>query len=135
MTFSKILLGAIALSCAGITAAALPATAAPAAPTTLPSFLVLTSQKPNEPVHSALLTCDPAGGTHPEAASVCGQITSVDGDLSKLPAIEVQRFCPMIVDPIDVSAVGLWRGQSVRFKDHYINFCFAENKSGSLFSF
>jgi hypothetical protein len=132
MPFTKKLLAAIALGCLAATTAATPAEATPSE---LPSVLVLTARTADQPAHTALLTCDPDGGTHPDAAQACRQLAGVDGDPARLPATGTHSACPFIVRPIDVTLTGLWRGRTVRFSDHYLNFCFRDNASGSLFEF
>ncbi|MFE3173110.1 SSI family serine proteinase inhibitor [Amycolatopsis sp. NPDC059090] len=129
MTLNRIVAGALVLCSAAIPLTAVPAAAA------IPSALVLTAQVSNEPDHVVLLTCDPAGGTHPDAGTVCARLGQVDGDPAKLPPAEEHRFCPMIFLPIKVTARGAWRRRPVQFKDTYANACVRDNKTGSLFNF
>lgn len=126
---SRILVGALALCGTALTVNALPASAA------IPSSLVLTAQVSNEPSHVVLLTCDPAGGNHPDAQAACGQLSQVDGNLDKLPPVNEHRFCTMIFMPVKVTARGVWRGRLVRFEDTYANYCVRDNKTGTLFNF
>jgi Subtilisin inhibitor-like len=129
MSLPRLFAGALAVCCAAITVTAVPAAAA------IPSSLILTARASNEPAHVVRLTCDPTGGTHPDAQTTCMQIARVGGDLTKLPAIEEHRFCPMIFAPITVTASGLWRGMPVLFEDNYTNGCVRDNRTGSLFRF
>jgi len=63
------------------------------------------------------------------------QLSQVDGDVAHLPATQAHIFCPMIFQPITVTATGLWRGRTVQFQDKYTNGCERDNKTGLLFRF
>jgi len=82
---------------------------------------------------TASLACDPAGGSHPKSHVACNSIRSVDGDFEHLPTRH--QMCSMIYSPVDVTAVGDWRGVPVAFKATYPNRCAASAESSGVFSF
>jgi hypothetical protein len=82
---------------------------------------------------TASLTCDPAGGSHPKSQAACAVIGSVNGDFQHLPTR--RQMCSMIYAPVDVTAVGAWRGDPVAFKATYPNRCAANAESSGVFSF
>jgi hypothetical protein len=129
MVPTRILAGAVVLAAACVTAAP----AAAAGP--LPSSLTLTATTDGRAPHVVELTCDPVAGTHPDAQLACYQLEQVDGDIAHMPGTEAHIFCPMIFQPIEVSATGLWRGHTVLFQDKYTNSCERDNKTGNLFRF
>ena len=130
MALPRLLAGAVALVAAAICVTAVPAAAAP-----LPSSLTLTATTSGQAPHVVELTCDPVAGTHPDAQLACLQLDQVDGDIATMPGTEAHIFCPMIFQPITVSATGLWRGRTVLFQDRYTNGCERDNKTGNLFRF
>jgi Subtilisin inhibitor-like len=129
MVPNRILAGAAAL----LAAACL--TAVPAAAAPLPSTLTLTATTDGHAPHVVELTCDPVAGNHPDAELACYQLAQVDGDIATMPGTEAHIFCPMIFQPITVTADGLWRGRPVTFQDKYTNSCERDNKTGNLFRF
>ncbi|EWM15963.1 SSI family serine proteinase inhibitor [Kutzneria sp. 744] len=129
MALPRILAGAAALCVAAVCVTAVPAAAA------MPSTLSLTATTRGQAPHVVELTCDPVAGTHPDAQLACLQLDQVDGDIANMPGTEAHIFCPMIFQPIKVSATGLWRGRTVLFQDSYTNSCERDNKTGSLFRF
>jgi hypothetical protein len=129
MAIPRVLAGAVALCAAAVCVTAVPAAAA------MPSTLTLSATTDGQAPHLVQLTCDPAGGTHPDAQTACMQLSQVDGDIAHLPGTEAHIFCPMIFQPITVSATGLWRGRTVLFQDKYTNSCERDNKTGDLFRF
>jgi hypothetical protein len=110
-------------------------TAAPAAAAALPSSLTLTATTDGQAPHVVELTCDPVAGTHPDAELACMQLDQVNGDIASMPGTEAHIFCPMIFQPIRVTATGVWRGRTVLFQDSYTNSCERDNKTGNLFRF
>ena len=129
MAIPRVLAVAVALCAAAVCVTAVPAAAA------MPSTLTLSATTDGQAPHLAQLTCDPAGGTHPDAQTACMQLSQVDGDIAHMPGTEAHIFCPMIFQPITVSATGLWRGRTVLFQDKYTNSCERDNKTGDLFRF
>lgn len=128
MALTRVITGALVAGCAMLGSAAGPASAA------IPSTLTLTARI-GDSVRMAELTCDPDGGTHPDAKAACVLLAGSDGDLARLPVAETHRFCPMIYMPIEATATGLWRGKPVTFQTKYANTCVRDNLSGALFRF
>ncbi len=68
------------------------------------------------------LTCDPAGGTHPDPAAAC-EILAAHGDLA-LPPVPKNVACTEIYGGPDKATVsGTWRGQRVRSTFSRVNGC------------
>lgn len=129
MAIPRVLAGAVALCAAAVCVTAVPAAAA------MPSSLTLTATTDGQAPHVVELTCDPDGGDHPDVQTACMQLAEVQGDIAHMPATQAHVFCPMIFQPITVSAAGLWRGRTVLFRDRYTNGCERDNKTGTLFRF
>ena len=81
------------------------------------------------------LRCEPAGGTHPNAAQACNDVAKSNGDLKAMPAGTNPRACFMIYNPVTVTAQGDWHGQPVNFSHQYPNSCVMRDKTGSVFDF
>lgn len=80
------------------------------------------------------LTCDPDGGTHPDAATACNSLRAAGGDFKRLrpdPTIA----CIFVYEPVQAYATGQWRGRSVTFAHTYGNRCSAAVESGHVFDF
>lgn len=118
------------------------ATAAPAAPTSLyaPSALVMTvaegeSAAAGVPMRAVTLSCNPRPrGTHPVPDTACTELASVGGDFAALGDAG-DRVCPMIHDPVVVTATGVWEGERVHFEHTYGNACVMSSEGTSVFAF
>ncbi|MFG3347062.1 subtilase-type protease inhibitor [Streptomyces sp. NPDC048018] len=119
---------------------------AQAAPTSLyaPSALVLTIGKGQRPatatiVRAVTLTCGPAtAGSHPDPASACAELNSVDGDFARLTALrDGGRPCTREWNPVTVTSEGVWEGKRVRWSATYGNSCELQARTGesAVFSF
>ncbi|GII02626.1 SSI family serine proteinase inhibitor [Planobispora takensis] len=82
----------------------------------------------------AVLRCHPDGGTHPRAASACGELERVGGDPSALDPASVMS-CTMEYDPVTVLAVGTWDGQAFRYEETFGNLCSMYSETGNVFAF
>jgi hypothetical protein len=82
---------------------------------------------------SVTVTCDPDGGTHPDAAAACELLRSVDGRVEQIPPAE--RACTKIYKPVTVRAAGTWRGEPREFQRTFGNQCEADAATGDLFAF
>lgn len=82
----------------------------------------------------ALLLCDPAGGTHPDAAAACDDIDAANGDFNALPGVP-DTICTFIYAPVTATATGLWHGMPVTFQKTYSNACVLQAETGPVFSF
>lgn len=58
------------------------------------------------------LTCDPAGGDHPDPAAACAALD--ERGATALPPVDKGRVCPQVYGGPEVATVsGTWRGRSV----------------------
>jgi hypothetical protein len=141
-------LGAV-LTAACLVGPAATATAGPAGPAGAdgpsgpsgPSVLVLTVAEGEDPAtaperRSAVLTCPPgSGGTHPAPGRACAALRSVDGEVGALVETDGDRVCPMIWDPVTITAEGVWKGREVSYERTFANSCVMEGATGPVFSF
>ncbi|THA25325.1 alkaline protease [Streptomyces sp. RKND-216] len=119
------------------------ATAAPTAPDALhaPSALVLTvgdgaSAATAVPLRAVTLTCGPqAAGSHPAAAAACGELSAADGNFASIGTGGSDRFCPMVYDPVVVTATGVYDGRRVDFERTYGNPCEMGASGTAVFAF
>ncbi|NJC68551.1 hypothetical protein HC031_02255 [Planosporangium thailandense] len=81
----------------------------------------------------AVLTCDPAGGNHPAAASACEELSAAAGDIANIS--QDSGFCTMIYDPVTVTAQGWWQGRPLTYRATYANTCMLHRQTRSLFRF
>ncbi|NYH79487.1 hypothetical protein FHR84_002825 [Actinopolyspora biskrensis] len=84
---------------------------------------------------TALLHCDPAGGTHPEAAAACEQLDAVQGRLGSLRAGKEKPMCPLVYRPVTVTATGTWKNSPVQHSQRYSNACEMKAYTGAVFNF
>ncbi|WP_433869949.1 SSI family serine proteinase inhibitor [Saccharopolyspora sp. CA-218241] len=91
--------------------------------------------EPGAALRTALLTCDPAGGTHPKAEAACTDLAGVRGDLTALAESRPAKMCPLIYQPVTVTAQGTWRGKPVSFEQTFSNDCVATSSTGEVFAF
>lgn len=85
-------------------------------------------------VQVADLTCEPPGGSHPEAAAACRDIAAAGGNLADLPGDPDVQACPDVYDPVAVLALGRWRGQPVWYGREYGNACELRGATGPVFA-
>ena len=97
------------------------------------SALQLTSHDTANRIGSAVLTCEPTGGTHPKRDKACDVLVRADGDFSRISARH--QACTLIYAPVDVTVVGTWRGKPVSFRTTYPNRCIANRDSDDVFAF
>lgn len=80
------------------------------------------------------LSCDPVGGTHPDAEDACADLAKVDGDIGQIPPIG--DACPTVHDPVTAYAFGSWKGRNVVFGENYPNAACANIfTGGNVFNF
>lgn len=111
----------------------------PAAASTQPSesTLVITAWDSSgfiaEQIHEVVLKCEPAAGSHVDAANACATLNAVNGDFDALePSGDV---CILIYKPVYIEVGGNWRDRVVRFQHNYSNLCLAKVESAGVFSF
>lgn len=118
-------------------AAPAPAAPAPAAPPHQATFMNLSVQ-PNDQARearTAVLTCNPDGGTHPDAAAACRTLASAHGDFHALPTAHSNVMCPQVYKPVVFTAHGTWHDRPVQFQKKFPNACQASVQTGQVFKF
>ncbi len=95
------------------------------------SMLTLTVQEQNSARSAAVLTCDPAGGSHPAAEQACAALANANGKLDTLKNDDMR--CTMEYAPVTATATGDWRGETVRFQKEYSNSCQLQAETGQIF--
>lgn len=126
------LCAAAVLGTATLAVAATPAHAAPTDQATSVLVLSVTPHATGVP-RAAVLRCEPAGGTHPRAASACQDVAAVDGNLAALSVNP--GFCTLEYVPVTVQAVGLWQNRPVAYSETFGNRCELLRETGALFAF
>lgn len=81
---------------------------------------------------SALLTCEPVSGSHPRADAACRELAKVNGDFAGLKG-EDGQICPLLYDPVTVTARGTWQGKPVRYESTYPNSCLLTSMTAPVF--
>ena len=81
-----------------------------------------------------LLTCDPAGGTHPDAATACTEVAGVHGNLAALTP-QAGVACADVYVPAIATAAGRWRGRTVGYRHTFGNTCQLHVATGAVFRF
>lgn len=99
------------------------------------AHLVLHMTSGTSPQHTVTLQCDPAGGTHPNAAQACDDVAKAGGDLAQMPTSSNPRACFMIYAPVTATAKGEWQGHPVNYTKKFPNTCVMRDKTGSVFDF
>ncbi|MFF0047263.1 subtilase-type protease inhibitor [Streptomyces sp. NBC_00121] len=72
-------------------------------------------------------------GHHPRAAEVCAALDEAGGDFDRLPGDP--HLCPLILDPVTVTAKGTYDGDTVDWQRTYPNACAMEAAAGPVFAF
>lgn len=132
VTIRMILGSALVAGGLGAAVAAVPAASAAAGPETTIRLGVV--PKAGGQARFATVTCDPVGGTHPEAAAVCDELAKADGDIKLVPP-QKGRFCSAVWIPVDATASGYWRGHPVEFSQTVSNDDCARIAHGLVFDF
>lgn len=92
--------------------------------------LSITSVATGKPIASATLTCGPEGGSHPDPAAACKQLSLVDGEIEAIP--EDPGPCTLEFNPVVVTASGTWNGESRHYKQEFSNRCSAVRATGGV---
>jgi len=79
------------------------------------------------------ITCEPAGGAHPEVAEACATLARTGADPSKITP--EPTMCILVYSPITAEISGTWRGTPVAWKRTYGNVCEMRRATGALFRF
>lgn len=97
--------------------------------------LTLTVTTAGGDAESVRLTCEPAGGSHPNAESACAEIHAAHGDFDGLPGDSEQTACTMIYQPVTAVAEGTWQDESVSWEHEFGNACTLRTATGTVFLF
>jgi len=92
--------------------------------------LSITSKATGEVIARASLTCNPAGGSHPNPEAACKQLTKAAGHIEAIP--EKQGICTKIFKPVILSASGTWDGEERKFQREFSNQCVAVLATGGV---
>lgn len=92
--------------------------------------LSITSSASGEPIASASLSCPPDGGSHPNPAAACEQLSKVDGRIEGIP--ENSGPCTLEFNPVIVAASGTWNGEPRYYKQEFSNRCVAVRTTGGV---
>lgn len=84
-------------------------------------------------IGEVVLKCEPAGGTHVDAADACATLAAVDGDFDALTPEPVA--CVLIYKPVYIEVGGNWRDRVIRFQHTYPNLCVAGAETAGVFTF
>jgi hypothetical protein len=80
------------------------------------------------------LTCDPVGGTHPDAKAACADLALADGEIAKIPP--AAGGCTGLYDPVTAQASGTWNGRPVSYRQVFTNDgCANMATGGNVFAF
>ncbi|GAA0516386.1 hypothetical protein GCM10011581_46290 [Saccharopolyspora subtropica] len=82
---------------------------------------------------TVVLTCDPAGGSHPYAPAACQTLQAVNGNLDLLNS--GHAMCTLNYAPVTLTARGHWHNRPVTFEKTFPNACVAEAATGKVFAF
>ncbi|MDT9690548.1 SSI family serine proteinase inhibitor [Streptomyces sp. P9(2023)] len=125
---------AFALAAVALAAPGLGGTADAAAPTPATRILLTVTSEATGDVTEVYLGCRPTGGNHPVAETACDELQLANGDFDQL-AGNADKACPMIYDPVTVTAVGTFNKVPVDWKKTFGNGCELNAKTGHVFAF
>ncbi|MET8327550.1 SSI family serine proteinase inhibitor [Streptomyces sp. NPDC005181] len=126
------------LAAASLTAAALAAPvlmSPPAHAESRGAILFLTvSGSDNTWIRGIGLQCPASSQSiYPKAAQACAALDKAEGDFNRLPGNP--QLCPMIYDPVTVTAHGTYNGHRVNWQRTYPSACAMEAAAGPVFGF
>ncbi|GAA2667623.1 MULTISPECIES: SSI family serine proteinase inhibitor [Actinoplanes] len=120
--------------CTGLAAAtAVLATGSPVLAAAGGSRVVLTYTAEAGYATAVKLTCDPAGGAHPQPVQACAALTRTGANPARLKPAD--RYCFLLYKPITARLSGTWRGRTVKWTHTYGNSCEMNRATGVLFAF
>ncbi|WP_418961396.1 subtilase-type protease inhibitor [Streptomyces tritici] len=108
-----------------------------------PSALVLTvgageSADTATVLRAVTLTCAPTpGGSHPDPAAACAELTATGGQFGALAADAPTRTCTRQWEPVTITGDGVWQGKRVSWSATYGNACELRSTmaEGAVFTF
>ncbi|MBP2474492.1 hypothetical protein JOF53_003364 [Crossiella equi] len=137
MRISRFLAGS-ALTGAALLALTTPAaTAAPATGLDVTALTLSVGYGETDSLHPgeiAVLSCNPALGTHPSPVRACRSLNRVGGDIAKL-APKDGYVCTLDYSPRTVTAKGTYRGKELSWQQHFPNTCTMIAETGDLYTF
>ncbi|MEU5877720.1 SSI family serine proteinase inhibitor [Spirillospora sp. NPDC047279] len=77
---------------------------------------------------SVTLTCQPTGGTHPDAEAACADLIKANGVIERIPP--GGGYCQPVERRVVASATGLWNGRLVSYERSFTNDCYARIATG-----
>jgi hypothetical protein len=92
--------------------------------------LSITAATGGEPLANASLICPPDGGTHPNPAAACEQLSRSDGRIEGIA--EDPGPCTLEFNPVIVAASGTWNGEPRHYKQEFSNRCVAVRATGGV---
>lgn len=96
-------------------------------------FLTVSGSE-NTWIRGIALECpDTSEGHHPRAAEACAALDEAGGDFDTLPGDP--HLCPLIHDPVTVTAKGTYNSDTVDWQHTYPNACAMEAAAGPVFAF
>jgi hypothetical protein len=98
-----------------------------------PSLLLLSVAPRSGAVSTAVLTCNPVGGLHPNPAAACADITVARGNFAELPGDDDVEVCPDVYQPVVASTFGWWEGRMMWWNRTYGNMCELFAATGPVF--
>lgn len=79
------------------------------------------------------LSCDPAGGAHPQAVKACALLKKVAGKPGKLKPAAM--MCTLEYAPITAEVTGTWKGRTLTWTKRFSNTCDMNRTAGALVAF
>jgi hypothetical protein len=83
-----------------------------------------------EVVAARTLSCNPAGGSHPNPVVACEQLSKVAGRIEDIP--EKQGICTKIFLPVILRATGTWDGEKRHYEHEFPNRCVGVLATGGV---
>lgn len=84
------------------------------------------------PQRFEFLLCSPPRGRHPKAAEACALLRKAGGDPGNLKP-DKDIVCPMVFEPVTVTASGFWDATSIWFERTYSGVCELRSMTGAIF--
>jgi hypothetical protein len=81
-------------------------------------------------VAKATLTCNPAGGSHPNPEAACTQLARVSGRIEAIPPDTGP--CLPILKPVILRASGTWNGEDRCYEAEFSNACEGNRATGGV---
>jgi Subtilisin inhibitor-like len=96
----------------------------------LGNFRLSISPREGQPSAEATLTCSPDGGSHPNPAAACEQLTAAAGYIEDIP--EKDGVCTREFRPVVLRASGTWAGEARHYEREFSNLCVGVLATGGV---